>query len=280
MDGEARKSMEADWSRSGGNFLCCFLTGHQVIILPSSDFSILVSCIASHLILHSYYCLYSLPPLSISHIPYLYHPGRANQLARSPPALYLPMGFFDHLQRGGAFTLKPQKPQVRKVVQPRRAPSSTSNTPERAPSRAYSSSDQRGTTLGSRSVSRDLGRRASSNRTTPLRARKRQTPEQRLSSDDDDDADDTDTSFEVRKRARTGGSAEPDPDRRLRSLKAFSEDAAREFDMVHAADITSVQKAGQFTPTFEGGENSEDVLLQYPSASQKERYGFLFRVCC
>lgn len=109
--------------------------------------------------------------------------------------------------------------------------------------------------------------------------RKRQTPEQRLSSDDDDGTDDTDASFEVRKRARTGDSAEPDPDRHVRSLKAFSEEDAQGFEMVHAADITSVQKAGQFTPAFEASENSEDVLLQYPSASQKERYSILFGVC-
>lgn len=187
------------------------------------------------------------------------------------------MGFFDHLQKGGAFSLKPQKPQVRKIVQSRSTPSSSSNTPERTTSRVYSSSEKR-RNLG-RSISRDPDRSTSSSRTPPSRVRKRQTPEQRLSSDDDDGTDDTDASFEVRKRARTGESAEPDPDRRVRSLKAFSEEDAQEFEMVHAADITSVQKAGQFMPAFEASENSEDVLLQYPSASQKERYSILFKVC-
>ncbi|RJE22702.1 hypothetical protein PHISCL_04963 [Aspergillus sclerotialis] len=186
------------------------------------------------------------------------------------------MGFFDHLQKGGgSFTLQPKKPQIRKVAQSRSTPSSASNTPERAPSRSYPSSEKRknGRAWESRSASRDHERRTPSNRVTP--SRKRQTPEQRLSSDDEDGTSDTDTSFDMRKRARTGDSAEPDPDRRIRSVKAFSEEDATEFPMVHAADITSVQKAGKFMPAFEGTENSEDVFLQYPSASQKERYNLV-----
>lgn len=89
----------------------------------------------------------------------------------------------------------------------------------------------------------------------------------------DDDASDTDTSFEVRKRARTDDSAEPDPERRVRSLKAFSEEGVKPFSMVHAADITSGKKAGNFKRAFgSDGDKPPEVLLQYPSASQKERY--------
>jgi H3 lysine-79-specific histone-lysine N-methyltransferase len=76
----------------------------------------------------------------------------------------------------------------------------------------------------------------------------------------------------VRKRARTSASTEPDPDRRLRSVKAFSEEGARPFKMVHAADITSEQKAGKFKPAFGAEGKPTELLLQYPSASQKERY--------
>lgn len=88
----------------------------------------------------------------------------------------------------------------------------------------------------------------------------------------DDDASDTDTSFEVRKRARTDDSAEPDPSRRVRSLKAFSEEGVKPFSMVHASDITSGQKAKNFKPAFGSGDKPVEVLLQYPSASQKERF--------
>ncbi|GAB1214493.1 Nucleosomal histone H3-Lys79 methylase [Aspergillus terreus] len=100
--------------------------------------------------------------------------------------------------------------------------------------------------------------------------RKRQTPELRLSSDDDDS--DTDTSFEVRKRARTEDSAEPDLARRVRSLKAFTEEGVKPLPMVHAADITSVQKPGSFKPAFGEEGRPTEILLQYPSASPKERY--------
>lgn len=105
------------------------------------------------------------------------------------------------------------------------------------------------------------------------------------SDDDDDDAADTnetDSSFEMRKRARTGESAEPDPERRVRSLDAFLEGEDENatvipFPLVHAADVTSVQKPGKFQSAF-GEEGSGDVLLQYPSAAQKERYAFLILV--
>jgi H3 lysine-79-specific histone-lysine N-methyltransferase len=104
-----------------------------------------------------------------------------------------------------------------------------------------------------------------------LRNRKRATPEQRLSSDDDD-ASVTDTSFELRKRARTEDSAEPDLARRIRSLKAFSEENVKPLPLVHAADITTKQKAGNFTPAFGRVDRPAEILLQYPSASLKERY--------
>lgn len=183
------------------------------------------------------------------------------------------MGFFDHLQKGGAFSLQPQKNQIRKVVQTRPAPAkSAPNTPDSRSSRVQSSSERSRTThaVKARSVSSDPAARPSKRLNTPTRVRKRPTPEQRLSSDDD--ASDSDASFEVRKRARTSASAEPDPERRVRSVKAFSEEGTRPFKMVHASDITSVQKAGKFKPAF-GAEKAGEILLQYPSASQKEKYG-------
>jgi H3 lysine-79-specific histone-lysine N-methyltransferase len=186
------------------------------------------------------------------------------------------MGFFDHLQKGGgAFSLQPKKPQIRKVVQTR--PANPSRPPpqnaEKAPSRASSSvNGKRTRESASRSASRDPGLRTPKQRLgSSSRTRKRQTPEQRLSSDDD--ASDTDTSFEVRKRARTGDSAEPDLDRHLRSIKAFAEEGVKPLSMVHAKNVTSVQKAGKFTRAFGAGDKVTEILLQYPSASQKERYG-------
>lgn len=188
--------------------------------------------------------------------------------------LPIPMGFFDHLQKGGAFSLQPQKAQVRKVVQTRPAAGPAkpvTRTPDTRPRRVQSSSERSRKTpaLTSRSVSSDPDARPSK-RSTPTRTRKRPTPEQRLSSDDD--VSDSDASFEVRKRARTSTSAEPDPERRIRSVTAFSEEGSRPFKIVHAADITSGQKAGKFKPAFGAEGKPMEILLQYPSASPKERY--------
>lgn len=181
------------------------------------------------------------------------------------------MGFFDHLQKGGAFSLQPQKNQIRKVVQTRPAPAkSAPNTPSSRSPQVQPSSERSRKTHAARSVSSDPDARPAKRRNTPTRVRKRPTPEQRLSSDDD--ASDSDASFEVRKRARTSASAEPDPERRVRSMKAFSEEGSRPFKMVHATDITSAQKAGAFKPAF-GATKAGEILLQYPSASQKEKYG-------
>ncbi|KAJ5218829.1 uncharacterized protein N7498_000928 [Penicillium cinerascens] len=184
------------------------------------------------------------------------------------------MGFFDHLQKGGAFSLQPQKTQIRKVVQkaPAAPTRSTTQIPNSRTPRVQSSSERSRKThaLKARSVSSDADARPSKRLTPPNRIRKRLTPETRLSSDDD--ASDSDTSFEVRKRARTSASAEPDPDRRIRSVKAFSDEGTRPFKMVHAVDITSRQKAGKFKPAFGVEGKPTEILLQYPSASQKERF--------
>ncbi|KAK1146101.1 Nucleosomal histone H3-Lys79 methylase [Aspergillus melleus] len=185
------------------------------------------------------------------------------------------MGFFDHLQKGGAFSLQPKKPQIRKVVQTRPAPPSrsTSLTPASSSRISPSEKSRKARTSESRSVSRDPDLASKRRVGTPRQSRKRPTPEQRLSSDEDES--DTDASFEVRKRARTGDSAEPDFERRVRSLKAFSEDHVKSLPMVHAADITSIQKAGNFKPAFGEKVQSTEISLQYPSASPKERYNLV-----
>lgn len=193
------------------------------------------------------------------------------------------MGFFDHLQKGGGgFTLQAKKPQVRQVVQSRPAAASRpSPQPANKPSSRNLPAEPRKKTRdsASRSASGDRDYPPAKRRLTPLRNRKRPTPEQRLSSDDDDDGNDTDTSLEVLKRARTGESTEPDYGRHLRSLKAFSGDTNKSLPIVHAAEITSVQKPGKFKPAFENTSQAAEVFLQYPSATPKEKYGFYIQFC-
>ncbi|KAL3472958.1 putative histone methylation protein Dot1 [Aspergillus californicus] len=183
------------------------------------------------------------------------------------------MGVFDHLQKGGAFTLQARKPQIRQVVKTRPAPQ---RPPAQAPNRQHLVAEPRKKTRdsASRSVSEERDYPASKRRLTPLRNRKRPTPEQRLSSDDDDDdeGNNTDASFDVRKRARIGDSPEPDYERRLRSVKAFSGDETRSLRIVHASRITSVEKRGKFQPAFGDTSKSTNIYLQYPSATPKEEY--------
>ncbi|KAL4741949.1 histone-lysine N-methyltransferase, H3 lysine-79 specific [Aspergillus similis] len=182
------------------------------------------------------------------------------------------MGGFDYLQKGGTgFTLQVKKPQIRRVIQTH--PAAPSHSANKATPRTVPTGPQKKTPeTASRSVSGERDYSPSKRRLTPLRNRKRPTPEQRLSSDDDDDGSDTDTSLELRKRARTGESAEPDYGRRLRSLKAFSGDETRPLPIVHASEITSVQKPGKFKPAFENKSQTSEIFLQYPSATPKERY--------
>ena len=60
--------------------------------------------------------------------------------------------------------------------------------------------------------------------------------------------------------------------RQIRNKQAFSEDGSGIFPMVHAADIPSLDKATKYIPSFEGLPENTEVSLQYPSASQRERY--------
>ena len=190
-----------------------------------------------------------------------------------------PMGVFDHLQKGGVFSIQPQKPQIRKVVQARPAPpsrSASSHVPNHASSRNPSRPVNGGKKISpkSRSASTETESRLSRNRLrTPSGNRKRPTPEMRLSSDDDDDdeGDNSDASFDVRKRARIGDATEIDPKRRIRSLAAFSEGHKESLPLIQAADVTSSRESGKYRHAFGETEKSARIFLQYPSASQKER---------
>jgi H3 lysine-79-specific histone-lysine N-methyltransferase len=59
-----------------------------------------------------------------------------------------------------------------------------------------------------------------------------------------------------------------DPNRRLRSRKAFSSEDGGKFTMIHAADTTAVPRK-----TSNASATIEEIIvkLRYPSASQRER---------
>ncbi|MCJ1288806.1 Nucleosomal histone H3-Lys79 methylase [Xylographa carneopallida] len=104
--------------------------------------------------------------------------------------------------------------------------------------------------------------------------RKRRTPSQGLVnfSSDDSEAEDGEEGEGSRKKPKADLDQHPDLKRQVRNQKAFSEEDGGIFDMVHAADIPSLDKTTKYIPSFEGLPEKIEVSLQYPSASQRERY--------
>ena len=101
--------------------------------------------------------------------------------------------------------------------------------------------------------------------------RKRSTPTQRtIFSSDDSDVDDT--SGRPCKKLKQESVLDTDSKRQVWLAKAFSDEDEGQFPMVHAADITSLDKATKYLPTFEGWSDTLEIVLQYPSVSQRERY--------
>jgi [histone H3]-lysine79 N-trimethyltransferase len=81
--------------------------------------------------------------------------------------------------------------------------------------------------------------------------------------------------LEPRKRAKTSVSAEPDMNRKVRSIKAFSEENGGILKIIHAADIASL-KSSEYEPALRASPKQMQQLLQYPSASKPERYGTIY----
>ena len=107
----------------------------------------------------------------------------------------------------------------------------------------------------------------------PSQARKRAataTP-QPLQSDSDGDSSEQDLGSS-RKRLRRNSDTERDPNRCIRSAKAFSGENDGSFPMVHAGDIASFDEPKKYKAAFPEDTDATEIHLQYPSASQQERY--------
>lgn len=102
----------------------------------------------------------------------------------------------------------------------------------------------------------------------------------RFTSSDDEDEDQEEGGDKPRKRIRLDRQFSIDNRRRIRDLKSFSEDDQDALAMVHAADIAnsgiieqSRDKYEAFFTALQGDEEEYPTIeLQYPSASQRERY--------
>lgn len=140
------------------------------------------------------------------------------------------------------------------------------------------------TTHGKRSATSALNPAVSKREKAGLNgnARKRGSPavQAPLTSDTDDGDSDSSLDFDApQKRLRANESLEPDSKRIVKSVTSFSADAHGVFDMVHAADITTIGGKVKYEGVFnkdgaaqEPDTKTPEVSLQYPGAIQKERY--------
>lgn len=157
--------------------------------------------------------------------------------------------------------------------------------PAPLPSKAASTKatqDQRSTASSSRAASATARSRPATpssddHGSSQPRPNKRKASRQRSPAqphfDDDNDDEDEDVSAQgpaatLYKRQKTGRKV--DSKRRIRSDEAFSEADAGVFEMIHAADIASVNKKSKLAVS--GTTEKVTVELQYPSNSQRERF--------
>lgn len=99
---------------------------------------------------------------------------------------------------------------------------------------------------------------------------KRRTPSEATPAFSSDDSDEEESPERPAKKAKQQAQ-DLDLKRRVRCREAFAEDNKGELSMVHAADITSLDRATKYIPAFEGASESTEVCLQYPSASPSEK---------
>ena len=89
--------------------------------------------------------------------------------------------------------------------------------------------------------------------------------------DEDGDVSDEDLSAST-KRVKRFDSIEKDINRSIRSKKAFSDEEGGNFPMIHASTIASLDKPTKYKRVFPDYPGVLEINLQYPSASQREKY--------
>jgi H3 lysine-79-specific histone-lysine N-methyltransferase len=102
------------------------------------------------------------------------------------------------------------------------------------------------------------------------KAQKQKSPTQQrlIESDDEDDGATSSTSYEdPHKKQRVNRPV--DSKRKIRSQVAFSEEHGGNFEMIHAAEVTSAGKKSKVATNITA--ETVTVELVYPSASQRER---------
>ena len=172
------------------------------------------------------------------------------------------MGFFDSIQKPGFKAAQAKNSRIHQEVvkttvdPPTPLAQRLLNRP--APKKQSPKPDKATATPSSRPRAQNPRKRAAS------------TP-QRLKSESDGDVSDEDLNIS-NKRVRRSSDPEPDLKRQIRSRKAFSDEDGGQFNMIHAANIASLNMQGKYSPAFPNDAKALVVELQYPSASQREKY--------
>ena len=177
------------------------------------------------------------------------------------------MGFFDSIQKPGFTAAKGKNIHIKQEIV------KTALNPQKT-FLPFAEHSQKRSLPSQSTIKLDNQSTKSSPKFRAQNARKRpaSTP-QRLESDSDDGLSDQDLG-DARKRARRTSDVEPDLRRHIRSRKAFSEEDGGMFPMVHAIDVASLTKPAKYKPAFPNDPQAIQIRLQYPSASQCERYAF------
>ena len=175
------------------------------------------------------------------------------------------MGFFDSIQKPGFTAAKGKNIHIKQEVVKTALKPQTTFTPF-----PQKSSKLSVPIIKAKQLNSQTARPSPKPQSQNPRKRPSSTP-QRLESDSDDGVSDQDLG-NARKRARRTSDVEPDVRRQIRSRKAFSEDDGGVFPMVHAADVASLSKPTKYKVAFPNDSQVIRTHLQYPSASQSERY--------
>lgn len=177
------------------------------------------------------------------------------------------MGFFDSIQKPGFTAAKGKNVHIKQEIVKTTLNPQKTFVPFPQHSNKRSLPQKKAAKLNSQTAKPSPKSRAQNPRKRPA-----STP-QPLESDSDDDVSDQDLG-DGRKRARKMSEVEPDPKRQIRSRKAFSEENGGVFPMIHAADVASLSKPTKYKAAFPNHPQAIEIQLQYPSASQRERYAF------
>lgn len=175
------------------------------------------------------------------------------------------MGFFDHIQKKGSTAIKAQPAQVRKEIVT--ASTRTSKTLNASLQPRNGRDIPRAFNVKQKPVAAQQA-----SRQRAQRSRKRPSSAQPRLESDSDESSINGALEESRKRVRTSTDVEVDTKRLVRCRKAFSDKDGGSFPMVHAADIASLSKPTKYRAAFPEFPHARRILLQYPSASQREKY--------